>query len=209
MKSGAWIMGRIMIVMVASMCAWQVRADLIVNGSFELGDFIGDPDTAFNSLPAGSTAITGWTATHAGVDWHQAHFGPAFDGIRMVDLTFASELGGISQQLHTNVGQQYVLSFALAGPGLDFQDPRQVVVNVAGLSEIFNTPASNAFPLTWQTHSLSFVAIAGITTLEFVGNSAGAYWGPVIDNVSVVPAPPSAAVAAGGAGGVLLRRRRR
>jgi hypothetical protein len=36
--------------------------NLIVNGSFEEGAFIGDANTSWNSISVGETAVTGWIA---------------------------------------------------------------------------------------------------------------------------------------------------
>lgn len=161
--------------------------NLILNGSFENGLFEGDADTSFTFIPAGGTAVDGWVGTQGGFDWHQAvEFGPAFDGYRMVDLTAGIGLGGISQMFTTAATNTYRLTFALAGPRVVFQNPRSVLVSVAGISQTFTVPASEEFPLAWELKTLTFTAIADTTTLEFAGSGNGEYWGAVIDSISVV-----------------------
>lgn len=170
-------------------------ANLLVNGSFEQGDFSGSSGTSYNYVPTNGTSVTGWVATENGFDWHQAvEFGPAFDGFRMIDLTAGSSLGGIAQTISTVIGAQYRLTFAMSGPNFGFQDPRSVFVDVAGVSASFAAPASGTFPLNWTVETLVFTAVDSTTTLSFRGNGTGEYWGAVIDDVSIemIPAPSSA-----------------
>jgi len=171
-------------------------ANLIVNGSFEQGNFdYTGTGWSWNSVPAGdSTKVTGWTAAQYGFDWHRAvEFGPAFDGNMMVDLTYGSLPGGISQTFATVPSQEYTLTFALAGPDDTYGNPRKVNVSVAGDTASFEQAASPAVPgstqpvatLVWGVETMSFMASDAFTTLTFTGDYNGVPWGPVIDDVKV------------------------
>ena len=85
------------------------QVNLITNGSFEIGP---DPDP-YLPLDPGSTAITGWTITRDQIDY-VAYWVDA-DGERSLDLNGSLGVGGIAQTFSTIAGQQYLVSFALAG----------------------------------------------------------------------------------------------
>jgi choice-of-anchor C domain-containing protein len=170
--------------------------NLIVNGSFEQGNFIGDVHTSYNSIGPGGTAVTGWMTTE-GFDWHQAvEFGPAYDGYRMIDLTAGSADGNIAQTFSTTPGAAYTLTFAVAAPGTFFGSP-VLDVSVGNVLDHFTIPRSVQFPLTWTVDTVEFQATSASTTLEFSGHSFGDYWGPVIDDVSVTSSVPDAGLTAG------------
>lgn len=193
MKTAAWLVN----VLATAMIAGSASANLIVNGSFEEGNYAGGP---WNSVPPGDNRVTAWEAVEKGFDWHnQEHFGPAYDGSMMIDLTYGFAYGGISQTFATVAGQQYWLRFALAGPenGGSFQNPRAVNVSVAGLNQTFDAPASPASGLTWDVENFIFQATASQTTLTFRGNNLDQYWGPVIDAVSVTAVPEPSTYLAG------------
>ena len=68
--------------------ASPVRADLLINGSFEQGAF-GNPPNGFTSLAPGSTAVTGWTVFNDQIAWGTTpNFTPltAEDGSKFLDL---------------------------------------------------------------------------------------------------------------------------
>ncbi len=177
----------------------QAQANLILNGSFEAGNFnYSGSGWSYNSVPAGdSTTVTGWTATESGFDWHRAvEFGPAYDGDFMIDLTYGSAIGGIAQTFATTAGQLYAVSFALAAPQLSLQNPRLVDVTVAGNTYSFGKAASATWPMTWEMETFTFTATGDTTTLAFTGGSAN-YWGPAIDDVCVIAVPEPATYFAG------------
>jgi choice-of-anchor C domain-containing protein len=183
-----------MVIGLFGFVATSLHASLIQNGSFEEGAF--DPSGSgwsWNSIPAGGTVVDHWVAIESGFDWHRAvEFMPAYDGDKMVDLTYGSDFGGIAQTFPTLNGQQYVLTFALAAPNQGLQDPREVHVDVAGGSYTFWKTASVPGSLTWDVETLLFTATSDTTTLTFRGNGADGYrdyWGPVIDAVSVEAVP--------------------
>jgi choice-of-anchor C domain-containing protein len=185
------------------------RANLIVNPSFEQGDFGGSP--SYRRVAAGSTVLTGWTVGGVAIDWHNAlEFQSPRSGDKVVDLHLDGATGGlgtISQTVATVVGEQYELGFWLAGPGINFgfPNPRFVVVNIAGLQRSFSAPASLNTNVQWFEQRLAFRAIASTTTVTFSSPAGGVgFWGPLLDDVrlQVVPEPSSLALAAMGLGGL-------
>lgn len=172
----------------------NANANLITNGSFELGTF--EPLLGDSWVPvyADEGKIDGWTVGGTGIDWHNSvGFQPILGGgDRAVDLVQNNTPGSISQTFSTTIGQMYNLSFWLAGPQTDppqFPDPRQVEVSVAGSNTILSQPASLYSNLSWGEKTLNFEAVGTSTTLTFSSVSSTGFGGPVIDNVSVNPVP--------------------
>jgi len=159
-------------------------------GSFELGTHSGG---AFDSLAPGSTTITGWTVGGPGdgIDWLSEPSFNASAGVRSIDLQTLTA-SSISTIISTVIGQTYQLTFDSAAVS-----PLQQVgtVTVGSLVDQVFTPAYSP-PLTFSTQSyeafvFEFDALATSTTLTFTASGtccAGATYGPVIDNVSVVEA---------------------
>lgn len=186
--------------------------NLIDNGSFEDGDYSGG---AWETISPGDTDITSWTVGGAGVDWHNTiEMRFPNDGDLAVDLNLSggglSDTGTVAQSFTTVSGQEYLLSFFLAGPaGGSFPDPRQVRVDVAGVTQTFSTPASPHDALVWERMDLEFTAVDSQTTLTFASVDGTGYWGPLLDSVSVdeVNAPTAAvstAVPVSGIAGLAL-----
>jgi hypothetical protein len=94
------------------------QANLLVNGSFEDGNFV-NPGNATMSLPIGSTAISGWTTVGDTLAWIGTGnpWGlTANDGARFLDLTdlaAGAPFGGVTQAVATTPGASYLLSFDL------------------------------------------------------------------------------------------------
>lgn len=162
--------------------------NLINNGSFENGDYSGGD---YETVSPGDTDITSWVVGGAGVDWHNdGEMKFPNDGLLVVDLNRSGgglgDTGTMSQTFSTVAGKQYLLSFFLAGPdGDSFPDPRQVQVNIAGLTQVFSTPASSHDALSWEQKQLQFTAASTSTTLMFSSVDGTGFWGPLLDNVSV------------------------
>lgn len=191
-------------------------AALIINGSFEEGDFGGAP--SFRRLPPASTELTGWAIGGVGVDWHNAvEMNFPHSGDKVLDLHLDGGAGGhgtLSQSFATMPGSLYELSFFLAGPGINFgfPNPRSVIVDIAGVQQTFSTPASPNTDIQWGGHQLLFTAVDTTTTLTFSSPHDGqGFWGPVLDDVSVtaVPEPTSAIFFLAGATALALTRRPR
>jgi choice-of-anchor C domain-containing protein len=195
------------------------EAELIVNGSFEEGDFGGFE--SFRRLTPGSTALVGWTIGGVAVDWHNSvEFRFPRQGDKVIDLHLDGgfgQHGSISQSFATVRGRLYELSFYLAGPGssFGFPNPRSVLVEIAGTQQYFSSPASLHTDLQWFRHVLRFTAVDTATTLKFLSPHLGrGFWGPVLDDVSVVrvrtaavPEPASPVLLLGGIGSMAVLAR--
>jgi choice-of-anchor C domain-containing protein len=183
----------VLLAVALSCTATTAKANSLVNGSFETGNYSPIINTSYVIVSPGATNITGWTVGGAGVDWHQNSFEiqNAFDGTKMVDLNLQggglSDTGTLSQSFATTPGASYTLTFYLAGPNTSFPDPRQVRVDIAGIDQIFSQAASNNLALVWGKETLPFAANAATTTLMFSSVNGSGFWGPFLDNVSVDP----------------------
>ena len=95
-------------------------------------------------------------------------------------------MGGIAQKFSTNPGQQYVVTFALAGH--DSGLLQELGVGAAGQSaEFFFQAGTDPTNLGWETKSWLFTAVDTETTLEFYSlQTSYKFGGPALDNVSVV-----------------------
>ncbi len=168
-------------------------ANLLRNGSFEIGR---DPGRGFSTLPPKSTAINGWTVTRSSIDYISG-FWQAADGNRSIDLN-GSNAGGIAQTFSTTVGQNYLVTFALAGNPQGRPILKEMRVAAAGQSAdfSFNTTGKRLSDMGWLPKSWQFTAVDMETTLEFFSLSQGKGWvnGPALDNVSVVAISQAASV---------------
>ncbi len=194
------------------------RADLIQNGSFEIGSAPG----GHLPLDAGSHAITGWTVVSAGSKGEDAidYIGTTWDashGSRSLDLNGYYNTGGIEQGFNTTVGKTYRVTFDMAGN----PDPRPIVKTMQ-VSAIGTTTQSEDFSfditgksrtaMGWETMDWTFTADASYTTLRFMSTVTGAgvdAWGPALDNVRVTPVPGAAILAVAGLGLARWKLRRR
>jgi choice-of-anchor C domain-containing protein len=194
----------ILAILSALSTATQAAPELITNGGFEYpGTFSGSYSTYdFLSSP---NAITGWTIGYGSVDLINAYWQHA-GGTYSLDLS-GDGTGVIFQTIATTIGQQYRLSFDLAG-NPDDAGVKTAVLNVtAGLVPqvfTFDSTGQSTTSMGWVGKSLDFVATKSDTTIMFVSGNNNPY-GPALDNVSVtaVPEPETYAMLISG-----LRRRR-
>lgn len=164
---------------------------VVVNGSFETGDFTGWTQVNDTSFSGVSGEFSGVFPTDGAF---QAFFGPVDPGG-----------GGIIQSIATSPGGVYTLTFDLAnlfgGPnafGL-FWDGAFVSID-------FDVPG---FPYTTLTTNL--IASGASTDLGFIFYHEPSYW--LLDNISLttdIPEPESWAMMIAGFGlmGAMMRRRR-
>ena len=190
----------------------HAQANLITNGSFEESDLnIGG---AWASLALGSTAIDSWTVVGSGIDY-MGTLWAASDGDRSIDLNLAGAGGGIAQTIETSFGWVYTVEFDLSANMFGAPDAKQMQVGAADQSEVFefdyNQAEATAGNPNWEHISWTFVASEELTTIEFIGLSAGGF-GAAIDNVTVTgvePIPsPSTILGIGSIGLLGLRRKR-
>jgi choice-of-anchor C domain-containing protein len=188
-----FVIGLVLVFFMAvEPCATIANANLIINGSFEEGDWTGG-NASYKTIWTGDTSLTGWTVSGTGVDWHNtAEFYPILDasGIsnssaHALDLNLNGITGSVlSQSFTTEVDQWYSLKFYMAAPGYFDGAHRQVLIDIAGVQKIFSTPEAYERNLGWQEFSLDFKGTGNNATLSFSSLNGG-YWGAVLDNVSV------------------------
>ncbi len=174
-----------------------IAATPTVNGSFETGTYT-DNGAGFETLPAASTVLTGWTIGGNGIDWIGSLW-TAADGTKSLDLN-ATAPGSISQSITTTVGSTYVVSFALSGNPQGDLGAKTLTVNATGgatKTYTFDTAAAgnSVTNMKWAPQSYSFVATSATTMLTFTSTTAGAY-GPALDNVAVALAATRANISA-------------
>jgi uncharacterized protein (TIGR03437 family) len=169
-------------------------ANLLVNGSFEQGPNPG----SYTNFAKGSTGITGWTVSLGNIDYIGSLW-TAADGSRSLDLEGSSGTcdlstpncpGGIAQSFATVAGQEYMVTFSLAGNLFNIPVVKTIRVSAAGQFQTFafNTTGHSAANMGWVTINWTFTATAATTTLEFdTADNPPTGWGPALDNVSVNP----------------------
>lgn len=176
------------------------NANLITNGSFESGNNPGSFTTVY---AVDNTSITGWSVLSGSVDYIGSYW-QAADGVRSIDLSGYGQ-GLVSQSLATDIGQQYLVEFAMAGNSDGPPNPKTVRVGVGSLADsffdvysdfTFNTP-TNAIPnnMQWTDKSFYFTATATTSYVKFFSLANSAY-GPALDNIRVdkanaIPEPAS------------------
>jgi hypothetical protein len=97
----------------------------------------------FQTLSAGSTAITGWTVGGAGIDWIDT-FWTAEDGSKSLDVN-AEAPGAISRDLATTASNTYAVQFHLTGNQARARTrprPGQDVLPPGGLSKTPSEPST-------------------------------------------------------------------
>lgn len=198
---------------MAATLAGPAGAAVILNGSFEAGSFSGD---AFDTLAAGSTAITGWTVGGDGVDWIGS-FWQASDGVRSLDLS-ALAAGSVAQTIETIANVRYLVTFDLSGNPGGPPPVRDVDVTVNGVDAAtfgYETGANSISNMNWLSYGYEFVATGESSVLAFT-SLTNTPFGPALDNVrierldSIVPEPATWASMIVGLGlvGAIGRRRR-
>jgi hypothetical protein len=196
------------------------RADLIVNGSFEIPVTTAGSST---TLSGGSTIMTGWTVVGVDVLLLNTTYGEpgngvnqfnASSGLNSVDLTGAGNTGptdGVTQTVATTSGQTYLLSFDVgrASGGSLYATPATDDLSINGGPRISFTN-SNSTPgmINWHTFTQQFVATGASTTITFLNGTPAGTSEAGLDNVSLVavaaiPEPSVMALAGFGLAGIL------
>ena len=186
--------------------AMSASAAPFQNGSFEAGTL--NSTGTFDTLAAGSTAITGWTVVGNGIDYIGALW-PASQGSRSLDLLSCGVSGGVAQTFDTTAGVTYLVTFSLAGNPDGGVKTLTVSPASNTQSYTFHTAGFSNSNVGWSSQTFAFTATASSTTLTFLGGVLGggsSCAGSALDNVAVAPAngPASAVPAGGGLAAVLL-----
>jgi hypothetical protein len=167
--------------------------NLIINGSFELGNFVPNhPSDDTMTLPVGATDMTGWTVISGGLAW----IGPsnpfglsASDGGYFLDLSGyhdnAPWAGGEQTTIPTTIGDQYQISLDLGtSPPYD-SAPVSILVS-AGLAST-NFTSTPSILNKWETFTFDFVATSSSTIISLTGQATDGEKYIGLDNVSVEP----------------------
>lgn len=161
--------------------------NLILNGSFESGKY---PGSSFITLYAVNNDIENWTVTTGSIDYIGGYW-QASHGYRSIDLSGYHQAGEIevSQPFQTTDGQQYLVTFDMAG-NPDVQGVKDLRVTVAGqfYDFQFNSTGKTKTNMGWVTKSFIFTAKGDNSMLKFTSLTTSA-WGPALDNVSVMVIP--------------------
>ena len=145
--------------------------ELLTNGSFE-------------------SDYAGWTATGSQGVRVSAPYSAA-NGARLIAFNGGNlpNDGVLTQSFATTPGRTYTLSFAAAVLAYNF-DSQMLSVSVVGignlLSQTITTVGNGTGKIQWTTHTRTFVADSGLTTLRFKDDSRST--GSIdllLDNVSV------------------------
>ena len=177
-------------IAVVALAGIRVEANLLTNGSFELGTLVNDGNATM-TFSAGPTNITGWTAVGRQVSWIET--GNPFallaqDGSRFLDLTAyitGAPFGGVTQSIATTPGQNYDLSFYIGSYTARWGGPPVSVLASAGGSSQTFTVAGASTASTWTLFSMPFMATSPTTAVTLTGAAGVQYIG--LDNVSVDP----------------------
>jgi hypothetical protein len=212
-----WMSPLFVLGCLASISLCQTAKAQIVNGSFESGSFTFGSDGGV-SLPAGSTAITGWTTINAEIavlTTPNNYNVTAPDGLNSLDLTGyhdSQPYGGIRQTVNTVAGQNYDLKFFIGSSATT----TSIAVDTGGAPTTFTNPGGGGFNFLPFTYNFTATGPSVITLLGTVA-STGNYIG--LDGVTLTPrgtapgtpGPGSLAllVGMGLSGSVFLKRRNR
>lgn len=200
-------------VAIIGACALVAGASAdVVNGGFEL------PDAGFRTVNSGQT-YGGWTAggpsdiefVHATVDPRLPGLeSSAYEGEYWIDLTGVGAPSSIYQDVATVAGQQYEISFAMAGN--PWSGPQIMGMNVvwnSGIAGQFthDTTGRSGADMGWTVYTV-IVTGTGNDRLMFRGTSGSQAAGAALDGVIMRPIP-APGVLAGLMGGLVMARRKR
>ena len=166
------------------------HANLLTNGSFEDNSV---QTASFWTLGVGNTSLPGWSITGGSIDWIDGLWQPS-NGDKSLDMNGSSPGTIVSDDFTTIVGQQYDVSFDMAGNTDGAEINRHLTLTAAGVSEnfFFDTTGHSFSNMGWTTMNWSFIATNTLTQLQFSGWSLDGYsTGAALDNVVVVASSPS------------------
>jgi choice-of-anchor C domain-containing protein len=200
-------------ILAVALGAVTAQANLISNGSFELGV---DPGS-FTTVFGGQNNITDWAvgpSTTDSVDYIGNYWQAAQGTSRSVDLS-GNTPGMVSQSFATTQGATYTVSFYMAGnPDGGPADKTMRVTYGTGVNDYndfsFTQAGHTKVAMGWEYHQFTFLGTGSPTALNFASTTGTAY-GSALDEVNVVvPLPPSALLLGSGLVGLgLLGWRRR
>jgi choice-of-anchor C domain-containing protein len=187
--------------------ALSAQASVIFIDGFNFDQ--GSVPNSFTTVDSG--LIGPWTVGGNGVDRIGGYW-QAAEGNGSIDMS-ALAAGTLTTNLTTVPGENYLLSFYLAGNPDGGDSVKLVNVSVGSLDRTFSFDISGVSKssMGWVLESASFTAPGSVTSLTFTSLENNAY-GPALDGVTVSTATPEPAtyiIALLGLAGMGLLRRRR
>jgi hypothetical protein len=176
------------------------QTNLAVNGSFETPVLTGPFAQRTSAAPFG-----GWSVDPIGQGVaHVGSFGTpsAIAGTQFVELNWFSA-GGIYQSIPTTPGNQYIITFLMAGQLNAGPDLKQIQVDFGSATLGTASWSRSGTGGQWVTQSFTGTATSSSTTIHFLGiTPANQDGGPYIDDVRIsctaIAQQPSAAFACPG-----------
>jgi hypothetical protein len=130
-----------------------------------------------------------WYVTGNSVDLVSDGYFAAHDSSQDVDLSGTnydgSAAGGVYQDLATSPGERYLLTYWESGNDEGPPTTKQLSVSFGG-KFVASTPYTTRSTISYVEHSFEVVAKSKISRLAF-STSITTDWGPLLDDVSVVP----------------------
>jgi choice-of-anchor C domain-containing protein len=182
-------MRRAIYIAGATMSASAWGQNLIVNGGFEQGNYIGGP---FVMLGPNSTTLPGWqVGSEGGVRWCDSSMVSPAEEQRSLELNEQSP-SSIAQSVATTIGASYRLRFAFAGDPYGLAPIRTMSVFVGATRRDFefNILGFSFSNMGWREEAIDFVAAGSSTLIRFQSTSPS-FAGPFIDQIILEPTRPT------------------
>jgi len=181
------------LALLAVFACRPAHANLLVNGSFETGPAPG----AMLPLAAGSTAISGWTVTRAGIDYVGTAW-TAAQGARSIALNGPGP-GGISQTFASLPHALYTVRFYVTGDPGTLPNLKTMRATAAGQTVDCTADITGHWEWDpgWNPFMFTFQAASTSTTLEFYSTMSGTS-GATLDSVTMVLASTAGVPLPGG-----------
>jgi choice-of-anchor C domain-containing protein len=164
-------------------------ANVIVNGSFESPSIW--QTNQLVEYEAGSTAIPGWSIGGNSIDLVGENYWQAEDGDQSIDLS-GSAPGSVSQTVATTPGQNYTLTWYMAGNTNCGQAIKTMDVSWNGTlvdAPTFNDSGDSNGSMGWEQMQLNVTATGASSVVEFADATPDmSECGATLDNVSLMPA---------------------
>ena len=187
------LMGTLLASLVLTVAAPIASAAPFTNGSFEAGPTLPAANGSITLLAPNATSIPPWRVGAIGIDWIDNGYWQAQDGLRSLDLS-STDFGSVSQTFTTAPGVAYDVTFWMSGNPLGAPTVKTMTVGAgstpAGTFNYDTQAAANTrLDMKYVKHGYTFNAACGTETSNLTFTSGiQTNFGPVLDNVSVVPA---------------------
>ncbi|MBL8048235.1 MAG: DUF642 domain-containing protein [Chthonomonas sp.] len=205
---------RLTLSVVALAVVSAAQANLLVNGSFEVG-----PSGDYYAGGNGDSTVAGWVGMGTGYEWFKPAtvYGgvlnsTASDQLACVDLAnLTNSYGDIKQSFATVIGQQYELKFDLSTStyaGRNGFGPISASVDTSNstTTSMAFSVTNNQVPLVWTTFSMPFTAQDTTCTLRFESFFNANEVFSFVDNARVTAVPEPGSLMALAIGALMIRR---